>query len=960
MQTPLRTLVSPSRAAALAAIAGAVFLPSLLSAQSAPVPNPASPAEGTPIELSPFEVKPAEDQGYNPTETLSGTRLRSNTKDTASALTILTPQLMDDLGIVNAEEALSFVANTEPYGITDDDAASFQGRNTTRPYRSRGLTTSSYSANFFDTIAPIDRYNTDSFSFMRGPNSILFGTGFAGGMLDAQPKRAQFRSKTAVDSRFDSLGSARVAAEVNREVIKDKLAVQVDVLRDDHYTYRKPAEEDRTSGYATATWRATEGTTVIVNGETGRINKVVPWPIMFWDYYTPWVNAGKKTLAAGQAAGAATGTRAISANNYYVAIMNPDGSSIPVMNWRNFAQGTFPTVGGAVRTNVPFADGSLSPIPLYTAIEGPGNRHDARYNTLQAIVEQRVTKDLYVEAGVNRMTTKYMDLTTIRANGLGIYVDPNQTLPNGQPNPYVGLPYIETNPFQFLQRSTGDETQGRLSAAYYLDLDNKKVFRDVGLGKYQFGAFLTATETNTYLQIEQESFNTTGYTGLANNAQNFLHRRFYLKPGGQTYLPGDLPAIVQAAQSAAIPAVNSGFLQTSQGSSKLKSRISGLSLVGQASWWNERIVYTAGWRRDRTVNTRAQMPIGANGIYLPFDDGTAPWTTVKYAGDTVSNGLALHLTRNLSLFGSRSGNFVPPSISRYDFNNNFLPPTEGKGSEVGARVDFLDGKIAGTLSYYDTTEANRADSLISKNKQVWIQYMWDAIKGPGYYTAPANPFTDTIDRKSSGYELQLTASPIPSLRIYGTVAKAEVVASNVDPIFRNYYDANHAAWAANRSLAVNDFRGFGYTTVGAVLDALDQEFAQDLAANGRSPVNTREWTGSLAVTYLLPGDRLKGLRATGRATWRSRPIIGYLLNSTPIRGRDEESYDLALGYDRKVTLWGHRVNVSASIQALNLLNNQDPVPFSAVSYGSNPGDYYVSNQQLPAPRLYQYTIGIDF
>jgi|GEM_PF-4466163 len=948
-----------SRGASLAVFAGCVLLVSRpVAAQSSALPK-----ADEPVQLSPFSVTVDADQGYNPTETLSGTRLRSSTKDTASALTILTPQLLNDLGIVNAEEALSFVANTEPYGITDDDTASFQGRVMTKPFRTRGLTSSSYSSGFFDTIAPIDRFNTGSFSFMRGPNSILFGTGAAGGMLDAQPKRATFKSVTSLDSRFDSLGSWRVASELNRELVKNKVAVQLDLLSDERYSYRKPATEDRKSAFGTVGWKVSSATTVTANAEMGRINKVVPWPMMFFDYYTTWVNAGSKTLAAGEAPGAATGTRTVSAgtNAYYVSIANPDATSVPVMNWRGAGQGDFPTLGGAVRNNVPFASEALSPIPRSTAIEGPGNRRDSHYRTFQAILEHRFSNDFYVEAAWNRMTSHFSDLTTIRANALGIYVDPNRTQPNGQPNPNVGLPYVETNPFQFLQTGTFDENQGRISAAYYKDLEKHRLFGDVGLGRYQFGAFLTGTETDEYADTYQEVVNVNSFvTGKANNAQNFLHRRYYLKPGGQSYLTDQLPHLLQNAGTAVVPAVNTGFLQTSQGSRVTRVRIYGISLVGQASWWRDRIVYTAGIRKDRTINTRAQMPIGPDGTYLPFDDATALWSTLTYQGQTTSNGLTLHVTKEVSLFASRSGNFVPPSINRYTFIDTVPPPIEGRGSETGVRFDLFDGRLTGTVSYYDTEERNRADSVISANKQIWVQYLWDAIKGPGYYIAPANPFADTLDRKSTGYELQLTASPIPSIRVYGNVSKTKVVASNVDPYFTGYFNANVATWAANRSRTVDDFRNFGFKTVGDTLDRLSQEFAGNLAVTGQRPVNTREWLGSLAVTYIVPKKIVNGLRLTGRASWLGQPVIGYLTNSSAILGHSEATYDLSASYERRLKLGQRTIAARATLQFLNVTDAQKPVPLSAVALGAGPNDYYVSNQRLPAPRIVQFSMGFDF
>ena len=48
--------------------------------------------------LSPFEVKAEEDNGYVATETLAGTRIRTDLKDVASAISVVTKEFMRDIG----------------------------------------------------------------------------------------------------------------------------------------------------------------------------------------------------------------------------------------------------------------------------------------------------------------------------------------------------------------------------------------------------------------------------------------------------------------------------------------------------------------------------------------------------------------------------------------------------------------------------------------------------------------------------------------------------------------------------------------------------------------------------------------------------------------------------------------------------------------------------------------------
>jgi len=63
---------------------------------------------------------------------------------------------------------------------------------------SRGIVGSTVLTDYFPTGAvPIDRYNTDNLTMMRGPNAILFGIGSPSGVVGASTKRAQLNTQLA-------------------------------------------------------------------------------------------------------------------------------------------------------------------------------------------------------------------------------------------------------------------------------------------------------------------------------------------------------------------------------------------------------------------------------------------------------------------------------------------------------------------------------------------------------------------------------------------------------------------------------------------------------------------------------------------------------------------------------------------------------------------------------------------
>src|ERR1044072_6359940 len=100
------------------------FLPTLLAtalpltiamAQTVAPPPPAAARDANQetLVLSPFTVDATTDVGYAATSTLGGTRLKSELRDVASQIDVMTVEFLDDIGALTLDEALRFSMNTE-------------------------------------------------------------------------------------------------------------------------------------------------------------------------------------------------------------------------------------------------------------------------------------------------------------------------------------------------------------------------------------------------------------------------------------------------------------------------------------------------------------------------------------------------------------------------------------------------------------------------------------------------------------------------------------------------------------------------------------------------------------------------------------------------------------------------------------------------------------------------------
>src|ERR1700690_3541621 len=79
--------------------------------------NASNKKSDQPVLLSPFVVEASEDQGYTAKDPLAGTRVRTELKDVASAISVVTQQFLKDTGAKNSADLLIYTPSTEVSGI---------------------------------------------------------------------------------------------------------------------------------------------------------------------------------------------------------------------------------------------------------------------------------------------------------------------------------------------------------------------------------------------------------------------------------------------------------------------------------------------------------------------------------------------------------------------------------------------------------------------------------------------------------------------------------------------------------------------------------------------------------------------------------------------------------------------------------------------------------------------------
>ncbi|MFA5263392.1 MAG: TonB-dependent receptor plug domain-containing protein, partial [Opitutaceae bacterium] len=262
------------------------------------------------VVLSPFVVSAADEKDrYQATSTLAGTRVKTDLKDIASSISVVTSQFLRDTGATNNETLLVYTTNTEVGGVYGNYGGVgntfVQGATDMEPRfnktvlntRIRGLDSADNTRDYFMTDIPWDAFNIGRVDIQRGPNSILFGIGSPAGIINSSINSAGFVSSYSLQNRLGSYGSVRDSLDVNQVIIAKELAIRVSAL-DDHTQYRqKPAFNKDRRIFAALRWDPellksdSASTSIRINYERGNVKANRPRILPPVDQITPWFDA---------------------------------------------------------------------------------------------------------------------------------------------------------------------------------------------------------------------------------------------------------------------------------------------------------------------------------------------------------------------------------------------------------------------------------------------------------------------------------------------------------------------------------------------------------------------------------------------------------------------------------------------------------------------------------------------
>ncbi len=237
------------------AAALALVLSSPILAQTAP-----EGAGGRRVtELDTIEVTGKVDYRYIQKSTTTATKNSTDLLDVPQAVTVVTQDLIQDLGIQGMADAVRYVPGISIIqGEGNRDGLVFRGNSSTADLFIDGMRD--------DVQYYRDTYNIDRIEAFKGPNAMIFGRGSPGGLLNRVTKMADWNTVREIGLQVGSWDKKRLTADINQS-INDVAAFRVTGVYEDSEGFRDGFELQREGINPTLSLRPSENTLITLGYE---------------------------------------------------------------------------------------------------------------------------------------------------------------------------------------------------------------------------------------------------------------------------------------------------------------------------------------------------------------------------------------------------------------------------------------------------------------------------------------------------------------------------------------------------------------------------------------------------------------------------------------------------------------------------------------------------------------------
>ena len=160
------------------------------------------------VTLSEFQVQAQEDRGYIASESMTGTRVKTQIKDLPFSVNVLTSEFFDDFAMFELNENLVYIS-------------SFNGLDQGGGYNLRGFNQTYQLRDGFFRLGRYGTSNLDRIEVIKGPNAAIYGQSQPGGMINMISKHPKHTAHETVSYSFGSYDTHRPFVESTGPIAKN-------------------------------------------------------------------------------------------------------------------------------------------------------------------------------------------------------------------------------------------------------------------------------------------------------------------------------------------------------------------------------------------------------------------------------------------------------------------------------------------------------------------------------------------------------------------------------------------------------------------------------------------------------------------------------------------------------------------------------------------------------------------
>ncbi len=198
--------------------------------------------------------------------TSSGTKTLTSLRDIPQSIAVVTKQQISDQSMTSIGDVVRYLPGISAHqGENNRDQVIIRGQNSSADFYVNGVRD--------DVQYYRDLYNLDRLESLKGPNTLVFGRGGGGGVINRVTKEAVFSPVGEFTLQGGMYGNKRFTGDFGRR-LTDRLAFRANGVYENSISFRKYVNLDRVGFNPTFTFNADENTRVTFGYEFLRDRRV--------------------------------------------------------------------------------------------------------------------------------------------------------------------------------------------------------------------------------------------------------------------------------------------------------------------------------------------------------------------------------------------------------------------------------------------------------------------------------------------------------------------------------------------------------------------------------------------------------------------------------------------------------------------------------------------------------------